>query len=145
MKEIYKDAFSEVDAILSIMPSTLLSKIPLKLKQLITEYKNINYRPLIEEPIENHELKDETKIILSLIYRDFLCSNEEKEKLKIRDAQKLKEEEEKLREKYNPDTIFKNKKIETIEDKSNTVAIIEYKEPLFKRIVNKTKSIFNIK
>lgn len=109
MKEIYMDAFSEVDAIIKIMPSNLVNKIPLKLQQLINEYKNDSYRPLIEEPIENYELMDESKIILSLIYRDFLCSNEEKEILKIRDSEKLKEEEQQLREKYNPDDIAKNR------------------------------------
>lgn len=76
MKEIYMDAFSEVNAILNIMPSNLYNKIPLKFKQMISEYKNNSYNPRIEEPVEDYELKDETKIILSLIYRDFLCSNE---------------------------------------------------------------------
>ena len=79
MKEIYMDAFSEVDAILNIMPSNLFNKIPLKFRQMISEYKNNSYNPRIEEPVENFELKDESKIILSLIYRDFLCSDEEKE------------------------------------------------------------------
>ena len=127
MKEIYMDAFSEVNAILNIMPSNLFNKIPLKFRQMISEYKNNSYNPRIEEPVENFELKDETKIILSLIYRDFLCSNEEKERLKARDAQKLQEEEEQLREKYNHDNIFNNRKTENIETVAEPVAMVEYK------------------
>lgn len=145
MKEIYMDAFSEVNAILNIMPSNLFNKIPLKFRQMISEYKNNSYNPRIEEPVENFELKDETKIILSLIYRDFLCSNEEKERLKARDAQKLQEEEEQLREKYNPDNIFNNRKTENVETVAEPVAMIEYRESFFSRIINKIKNIFRRK
>lgn len=145
MKEIYMDAFSEVNAILNIMPSNLFNKIPLKFRQMISEYKNNSYNPQIEEPVEDYELKDETKIILSLIYRDFLCSDEEKERLKVRDAQKLQEEEEQLREKYNPDNIFNNRKTENVETVEEPVAMVEYKESFFTRIINKIKNIFRKK
>ncbi|MBR3003108.1 MAG: hypothetical protein IKF38_06110 [Clostridia bacterium] len=145
MKEIYMDAFSEVDAILNIMPSNLYNKIPLKFKQMISEYKNNSYNPRIEEPVEDYELKDETQIILSLIYRDFLCSDEEKERLKARDAQKLKEEDEQLREKYNPDNIFNNRKVENLETVTEPVAMMEYRESFFTRIINKIKNIFRRK
>ena len=142
MKEIYMDAFSEVNAILKIMPSNLFNKIPLKFRQMISEYKNNSYNPRIEEPVEDYELKEETKIILSLIYRDFLCSDEEKERLKARDAQKLQEEEEQIREKYNPDNIFNNRKTKNVETVAEPVAIVEYKESFFTRIINKIKNIF---
>lgn len=145
MKEIYMDAFSEVDAILNIMPSNLYNKIPLKFRQMISEYKNNSYNPRIEEPVENFELKDESKIILSLIYRDFLCSDEEKERLKARDAQKLQEEEEQLREKYNPDNIFNNRKTENIETVAEPVAMVEYKESFLTKFINKIKNIFRRK
>ena len=145
MKEIYMDAFSEVDAILNIMPSNLYNKIPLKFRQMISEYKNNSYNPRIEEPVENFELKDESKIILTLIYRDFLCSDEEKERLKARDAQKLQEEEEQLREKYNPDNIFNNRKAENVEAVTEPVAMVEYKESFFTRILNRIKNIFRRK
>ena len=145
MKEIYMDAFSEVNAILNIMPSNLYNKIPLKFRKMISEYKNNSYNPRIEEPVEDYELKDETKIILSLIYRDFLCSDEEKERLKARDAQKLQEEEEQLREKYNPDNIFNNRKTENVEIVTEPVAMVEYKESFFTRIINKIKNIFRRK
>ena len=47
-------------------------------------------------------------------------------------------------EKYNPDDIFKNKKqtISTDENISNTVAMVEYKESIFKKIINKIKRLF---
>ena len=144
MKEIYMDAFSEVNAILSIMPSNLVNKIPLKLQHIINEYKNDKYKPLIEEPIENYKLMDESKIILSLIYQDFLCSDEEKEILKIRDYEKLKEEEQQLREKYNPDDIFKNKNVPQEEQLSEeTRMTIVQEEKWYQKIFNLIKNLFN--
>lgn len=146
MKEIYMDAFSEVNAILNIMPSNLYNKIPLKFKQMISEYKNNSYNPRIEEPVEDYELKDETKIILSLIYRDFLCSDEEKERLKARDAQKLQEEEEQLREKYNPDDIFKNRNRVVPQEEQpseETRMTLVQEEKWYQKIFNLIKNLFH--
>lgn len=49
-------------------------------------------------------------------------------------------------EKYNSDDIFKNRKSENIQEEtlSNNVAMTEYKEPIFKRFINKIKQIFKI-
>ncbi len=111
MKEEYREAFSEVDKIFEIMPSGLLDKIPNRFKELIKENKSNSYEPNIQEPFENCILKDETHVILALIYRDFLCNEEERKNLKLRDSQKLKEYEEELKEKYNPDNLFKTEKM----------------------------------
>lgn len=111
MEEKYKEAFAEIDQIIQIMPVSLSNKIPLKFKQIISNAKSNIYIPEISEPIEKCSLKKETMIILSLIYRDFLCSNQEKHELLERDKRKLIEEEEELQKKYNPDNMFKKRKI----------------------------------
>ena len=53
----------------------------------------------------------------------------------------LLEEEKRIREKYNPDNIFKKRdtKIETVE---NAVAMIEFKESILKKIKNWLKRTF---
>lgn len=138
MKQEYADAFAEVDQIFSLMPNALLNKIPSKFKQMIKNNKS-DYIPNIEEPVEECELKEETILILSLIYRDFLCSKEEKEKLQYRDMQKIREAESELREKYNPDKIFKNNSVE----KTKEVALVEVKEEKwYRKIYNIIKRIF---
>lgn len=142
MKQEYADAFAEVDQIFDLMPDVLLNKIPTKFKQMIKNNKS-DYIPNIKEPIEECELKEETIIILSLIYRDFLCSGEKKEKLQYRDSKKIKEAEDELREKYNPDKIFKN----TNEGKDKEeVALVEVKEEKwYRKIYNIIKGIFGKK
>lgn len=148
MKEEYREAFSEVAQIINLMPSNLASRIPLGFKQIIQAEKSKTYIPNIIEPIEQCELRTETTIILAVIYRDFLCSKEEKVNLIERDNAQLVEIEKELREKYNPDTIFKNRGIsqQTTEvNISGETAMAEYKEKNFiKKIFEKIKHLFKI-
>ena len=109
MKEEYREAFSEVEQIINLMPINLANKIPLDFKKIIQLEKSTTYIPNITQPIEQCELKTETIIILAIIYRDFLCNKEERANLIARDNKKIEELESKLREKYNPDNVFKSK------------------------------------
>lgn len=111
MKEVYKESFTEIYEVFKLMPRTMVNKIPSKFIQIIENKKSTTYIPNINEPLEQCNLKEETKVILYLIYRDFLCNKEEKLELQYRDAQKLKKSEEELRKIYNPDTIFKRNKL----------------------------------
>ena len=83
---------------------------------MIEEERNIEYTPVIQEPLEKCKLMNETIIILGLIYRDFLCSADEKKRLQEKDAKEMQEVKkalgEELRQKYNPDDIFKNRNIQ---------------------------------
>ena len=146
MKEEYREAFSEVEQILNLMPTNLSNKIPARFKNIISSEKSKTYTPRISEPFEECELKEETTIILAVIYRDFLCSKEEREELLERDKNKLLEFEQELREKYNPDNIFKNKNnsTERIQDNISTeTAIVEYKEKNFiQKLFDKIKHLF---
>lgn len=141
MEQEYRRAFSEIDEIFKLMPVSFLDKIPVKFKEMIHNEKEEEYQPKIEEPLENYELKEETIIILSLIYRDFLCSQEEKERLILRDAELIKEIDRQLREKYNPDNIFKNKnkqeETETTQE-NNSLLVIE-EDRWYKKIFNLIK------
>lgn len=114
----YMEAFAEIDVIFKLMPKELLDRIPLSFRNLISNKKLVNDKMNIKTdiPIEKQELKKETKAILSLIYRTYLVSPEEKEKLKLEDMQELKRVEKEIKEKYNPDNIFK---------KNNTNVVLE--------------------
>lgn len=146
MEEIYREAFVEISEIFKLMPKTLLDKIPNKFRQIIEDEKSTTYISNIKEPLEQCDLKEETIIILSLIYRDFLCSKEEKEKLQYRDAQKIKEAEDELHQKYNPDNLFKNRSKPTLNndtDVQENLSLVKYEEDKwYKKILNIIKKIF---
>lgn len=149
MKEEYLKAFSEVEQIIKLMPESLQKKIPNRFINIISTEKSQAYTPNIKEPFEECNIMEETKIILAVIYRDFLCSEEEKKEIKLKDSQKLIEYEEELRERYNTDNIFKNR-INTSNnlsiEKNECTAIVEVKDKSFlRRIFEKIKNLFNRK
>ena len=76
MDKELEEAFSEVDAILKLTPAELTKKIPIQFLKTIEENKSKDYKVDIKEPIDNNNLKHETKIILGLIYRDFIVDPE---------------------------------------------------------------------
>ena len=150
MKQEYMEAFTEVNEIIKLMPEELVNKIPSKFREMINEEKDEQYKPDIKEPLEKCKLKEETIIILGLIYRDFLCSPEERKKLHEKDAKELQEVkkaiEEEARQKYNPEDLFKNKKNEEkvtykeeTEEKSMTIV---QEEKWYQKIFNIIKNIF---
>ena len=154
MKQEYKMAFSEVDEIIKMMPDELVRKIPKGFKELVAEEKDESYIPNIHEPLEKNKLKNETIIILGLIYRDFLCPKEERIILQKKDAEELQrvqnELNKELREKYSMDNLFNKNVTENVkeEDTNNTneVAMVEFKEEKwYRKIYNIIKGIFGKK
>lgn len=129
-------AFTEVSEILKLMPTEITEKIPKKFKEMIEKEKSLDYHPNIKEPIKDEDISEITIIIMGFIYRDFIASNEEKIKLQKKDEKEIKNYYE---TRYSADNIFKNKA--QLEEKS----IVEYKEPIFKRMLKKLKELFNLK
>ena len=137
-------AYAEVDAILELLEDEFVNRIPEKVRKFFKEEKDKEYKPTIRSDIglDEQDLKAETISILTLLQLNYLCdSEEEKQEIlnELQENDRLKEEE--LREKYNPDNIFKNKN-NTYENKQN-VALVEYKEPsIIKKILDKIRKIF---
>ena len=136
------EALSEVDVIIAMMPSEESIKIPNAFKNFIKTRKSQNYIPNIKNdiPLYQQELKKDTKTMCSLIYRSYLCSKDEKARLEEQDKEILIQKEQELREKYNPDNIFKNRHIQDEQVVEIHTELVEYKEQkwyqkLFARIL----------
>lgn len=144
MKREYEEAFAEVDEILQLMPVDLLIKIPLQFKKIISENKAKYYKPNIKEPIEENTLKYETKVIIGLIYRDFLANPEEREELQAKDAEELNKIQQEMKEQYNIENVFDKRKVQKHDNKDSSTDLILYKEQGFlKRLFNLVKGFFN--
>lgn len=142
MKREYEEAFVEVDEILKLMPVEMLMKIPLQFKKIITENKASDYKPNLKEPIEEQQLKYETKAILGLIYRDFLVTPEEREELQKNDAEELRKVELEMQQQYDVQNIFENRKKQV--NKQHSTDLVVYKrEGIIKKIIKFFKTLFN--
>ena len=144
----FAEASAEINEILKYLPEEYVRKIPTKLREFFKKVKDKDYITNIEpnKPLDEQNIKPKTKTLLTILYREYWCNEEEKAELdKILMGNDKKYEAE-LREKYNPDNIFKNKheteisEEEILENTNNLPA--EIKESLFKKVINFFKRIF---
>jgi len=142
-----RQAYSEIDEFLGLLTEEQREKIPRKLREVFKEEKDNNYIKGIREdiPVNEQNFKEETLAIIALLNLQYWCQDEiESERLKQVYTNNQKAYEKMLHEKYNTDNLFKkrNEIKEEIQEQSSSVSIIEYKEPLIKRIINKIKNFF---
>ena len=151
MTQATMEAYAEVDMILNLMEEKYVKAIPEKLRKVFKDKKQKDYNKIIEldKPLEEQGLSKQTLSILSVLNYNFWCKDEEKRKQLIEKySENERKYQEELRERYNPENMFKQAKTEMVEQqekKVEPVAMMEYKESIFKRIINKIKSIFGWK
>lgn len=143
-----QEMYSEVYSILNLLGESYIKKLPISLFNMIKEEKRQDYNPKYDSKInlEQQNVKRETLSMIALFHLNYWCNSED-EKNKLKTLFKTNEEkyQAEIREKYNPDNLFK-KRISQQEENiiTNEVSMVEYKEPFFKRIFNKIKRIFHI-
>ena len=146
----YRQSLTELNTIIHYMDIEYLKKLPQKFIEFINSNMDKDYIPNIDKntPINEQNLKNDTKVLLSLLYRNYWCDREKKITLIQEDLVAKNNYEKKLREKYNPDNIFKNKSnvaemnIESTNEEKHT-ELIEYKEQKwYQKIFAKILSIF---
>lgn len=146
MNSINSEVYVDISIIIKMMPIEMREKISKSFINFIEKNKSNNYVSNINPkiPIREQNIRKETKEMLGIIYRDYLCSNEERNKLLKQEEQEMKQYEEELRQKYDPNDIFKNKQKEyNYEKEKANVAMVEYKkETLIEKILKFFKSRF---
>lgn len=146
--EDIKMAYCEVDIILGQMEEEYVNKVPTELRKLFKEQKRMDYSPKIKSdvPLADQNLMRKTIAILAMLNLNYWCEDEkEKQDLINMYSENDKKREAELREKYNPDNLFKKKDIEVEENTENTesMELIESKkENFFKMILRKIVSLF---
>ena len=148
MENNLSKAYTEVLLILSYMEQKYIDMIPKKLLELFNEEKDKNYQPNINPNISLAEqnLQRKTLALLAMLNLNYWCKdeNEKKELLKMYSENDKKIEAE-MRERYNPDNLFKKKeKVEQNNDiKQEKTELIEYKQKnIFRKILDRIKTFF---
>lgn len=153
MEETTKQAFSEVYDIIEHMEEKIKEKIPKRFINFIKENMDLNYKIKVDysESLGNQNLLHETKVLLSLIYRDYICDEKNKERLMQLDDEEIKRQEGILREKYKIDfdkikeqreTKVYNSKEDKMEEKS---LVMIKEEKWYKKIIKKILELFTRK
>ena len=146
-----RQAYSEIDEFLGLLSEEQRNEIPKKLRDFFKEEKDQEYFKNIDKdiPIKDQNLKEETLAIIALLNLQYWCKDEEeKKRLQEIYAQNEKEYQDMLYEKYNPNDIFKKIEGTTIENNNEIkekMQMVEYKEPVFKRIINKILNFLHLR
>ena len=139
-----KNAYAEVYTILQELNEEEYNKIPPKVIKTIEANRNEEYEYELDDELElkDQPMLPETKAILFNLFRDYLATPEQKAKIIRMQNEARQKNELKKQQMYNTD-IFANKPKKNLAENSNeTMQIVEYKESIFKRILNKIKSFF---
>ena len=133
----YGEAITETLDILKHTKKEDVDKISPKFMDFLKENALKTYNPELDhtKKIKDMNLQPKTKAILAIIYKKFWCDDNKKKEIDNTLKNNEIKYQEELRKKYNPDNIFKSKetKVEAIE---KSVAMVEYKEPIFTKIKN---------
>ena len=80
----YSEAIVEVLEILQYSDDNIIEKIPKKLMKFWQRNKSTTYKPNLDhsKSINEMDLKKKTKSIISMIYLNYLCDDEEKNNIK---------------------------------------------------------------
>lgn len=142
MEDVYKDSFKEVDTILNVLSEDIINKIPEKIRYIISEQKNDNYDFNLRD---NRPLKRETLVILSYLYREYLCSDEKREILRKDDEitlNKLECIKDEIRESNDIQKVFKKRQSELARKEDVKMKVIEEEKSIFSKIKYFFKNIF---
>lgn len=140
----YKIAYSEILEILKYVSKEDLNKIPKNMLDMFKSNASIkndfSYNP--DKTLQEQNVSETARTIIAILFRDYWATSEQKVKI----VYVQNNERERIKhEKYNSDNLFNKSQIsENYEENMPTenVAIIEYKESLFKKIINKIKGLF---
>ena len=147
MKNTTNQAFRETYDVINHMSKEMQEKIPKSFINLIKENRDLDYKVNIDYSKDiKEQLLKETKIILSLVYRDYLCSSEKREELLALDIEEIRREEKSSQEKYQIDFDSRKKeKLQDVEELKNkeqeTLPIKVEKDKWYIKVINFIKKI----
>ena len=144
----YANAYTEVYEILSCLNNEEYLKIPEELIEVFEENRNLEYEYEIndEQDLSKQPMLKESKAILLNLFRDYLATPEQNQKIKQwLQADRVYLENQKQKQ-YNNNVFENNKKYEKInnEESKTILPVVIKKQSIFYRIINKLKSFFKI-
>ena len=142
-----RNAYKEVYIVLQDLNEEDYNKIPPEIIETIKENSNEEYEFVLNDELELKEqlLLPETKAILFNLFRDYLATPVQKEKIIKMQTEERKKLEEKKKQNYDNVDIFKTNKNKDVEEKVNIqeLQLVQIKKGgLFRKLINKIKLFF---
>lgn len=145
-----RQAYTEIDNFIELLDEYNKNKVPKKLREFFKREKDNTYTKIINPnvPIKDQNLKEETLALIAVLNLQYWCEDEEeKQRLKKIYSDNEIKHQQKLKEMYNPEDVFKTKNTEVKNELNNIndeLSIVVYKESLLKRVISKIKRFLHI-
>lgn len=139
-----KNAYKEVYTILQELNEEEYNKIPPEIIEAIRANMNEEYEYELDDELElkDHQMLPKTKAILFNLFRDYLATPEQKEKIIRMQNEERQKNEIKKQKQYNTDVFERKTKEKSAQNQQEITQLIEYKENIFKKILNKIIKFF---
>lgn len=142
-----RQAYTEVCEVLQYMPDEYVKKIPEKLVKLFQNGKLDSYKVKIDEsnPLDKSCLSKEAIVIIAILNYQYWCPNAKiKNNLYQMYLSNNEKYQKEIREKYNPDNLFKKKEKDKKPSESiEELSMVEYKKQSFlQKILGKIAKFF---
>lgn len=143
---IDKKAYTQAYKLIEIMPDELKKKIPDTVIIAIKNNMDNSYKfEMDDENIEEIDLLDDTEKILSVIYTDYLATDEEREIIKAKEKTIIANNEEEKKAGYKQDYYNfpkqENNQDINVQQKNKVMKMPEQK--WYKRFIERIKEIIN--
>ena len=141
------NAYTEVYAILQYLNEEEYNKISHEIVDAIRLNINVEYEYTLnnELDLEKQPMLPETKAILFNLFRDYLATPEQKNKI-IQMQNEERQKNELRKQQLYSSNVFENRQKENVYNQNiETKQIVKYKENIFKRILDKLKKFFGKK
>lgn len=152
MNQRYREASVDVLDILNHMSLTEQEKVSKKFIDFLKENSSEDYVSNLDytKSLDEMELSDETRGLISIMYRNYWCTAEEKKELDAKFIENEMKRQEELRERFNPDNVFgssskseSSEKIESNSSEETSIINVEKKEGIISKIINFIKGLFS--
>ena len=145
--ENYACTYREVIEVLKYTKKEDVNKIP-KYRILLWKTnmkKDYDFKINPHKTQEEQNLSNEAKAIIANIFKKYWATDYQKERIEEKEKYDMEQLEKERYEKYNPNDIFKNRKTEIIQEEiiTDNASMVEYKESIFKKIIDRIKNIFH--
>ncbi len=143
---LFPKAYKEVLEILKYIPIDEYNKIPEDIIQNMKKKHDNQYQYEVTnlENFKEQPMLRETEAILSVLYRDYWATTEERKKIREKEKSEIEVLEIEKRQKYNPDDLFKKRISLDNRNTAKDLSITEVKESVFNKLKNKIKKFLKI-
>ena len=141
----YANAISEVLHYLKGIRQEDIDKIPKKILKTLNDNCSNEYICKFDykKPLKELQLQEEAKGIIACICYNYWCETAEQKRIFLEQLNKNEiNYQEELKEKYDIEKIFKQRKESKKEEIEEQIHMVEYKKNVFRNFWNKLRNMF---